>query len=277
MKTENRISRRRRIPGDILLLSVALLIADVAAVMPGRIGAVVLKADYREVFRYQLVLCAGLLAFALDVRFDLFTRWGSAAGRIAGRAVRTGVVLFTAVTLFFCGKVIGGGLISDAGPAEYALVLGLALENGEPAPDLLRRLDTAQAYLNENPEARLILTGGNPDRSSRTEAAAMRELLTRRGVPEDRLVLEDRARTTKENLANAAELISADEPVVVISSDYHMDRAVRTARGAGFSRVMRLPAPSGFFAYGANMTWEVIHDWNDLMIGLSRQVSASRP
>ena len=37
MKTENRTSRRRRILGDILLLSVVLLTADVAAVMPGSI------------------------------------------------------------------------------------------------------------------------------------------------------------------------------------------------------------------------------------------------
>ena len=40
---------------------------------------------------------------------------------------------------------------------------------------------------------------------------------------------------------------SAREPVVMISSNYHMDRAVRNAGEAGFTHVMRLPAPSGFF------------------------------
>ena len=43
-----------------------------------------------------------------------------------------------------------------------------------------------------------------------------------------------------------------------------MDRAVRNAEEEGFSHVMRLPAPSGFFAYGANMLSEVILDINDL-------------
>ena len=49
------------------------------------------------------------------------------------------------------------------------------------------------------------------------------------------------------------------------SSDYRMDRAVRNAAEAGFSRVMRLPAPSGLAAWGANMLSEVILDVNDLV------------
>ena len=51
----------------------------------------------------------------------------------------------------------------------------------------------------------------------------------------------------------------------MISSNYHMDRAVRNAEKEGFSRIMRLPAPSGFFAYGANMLSEVVLDINDLI------------
>ena len=43
-----------------------------------------------------------------------------------------------------------------------------------------------------------------------------------------------------------------------------MDRAVRNAAEQGFTGVMRLPAPSGFFAYGANMLSEVVLDVNDL-------------
>ena len=50
----------------------------------------------------------------------------------------------------------------------------------------------------------------------------------------------------------------------MISSDYHMDRAVRNAAENGFSQVMRLPAPSRFLAYGANMLSEVVLDLNDL-------------
>ncbi len=264
MQTRNRTSRGRRIAGDILLATAVLLTVDVAFVMPARINAVVLKADYRDVFMYQLILCAILLLFALDVRFNLFTRWKSAILRAVGRLLRAVVVLMSAVIVFFCGKVITGGVINTAGRADHALVLGLALENGEPAPDLLARLDTAEKYLEKYPGARLILTGGNADGSGRTEAAVMRDILTACGVPEDRLILEDRAQTTKENFGNIAAIVPAEEPVVLVSSNYHMDRAVRNASEGGFSHVMRLPAPSRFGAFGANMLWEVVLDLNDL-------------
>ena len=265
MKTGNRNSRAGRIIGDILLALAVLLIADVAFVMPARINAVVLKADYRKVFIYEIVLCAVLLVFALDVRFNLFTRWKNAILRAVGRLLRTVVVLMSAVIVFFCGKVIVGGVINTADRADYAIVLGLALENGEPAPDLLARLDTAREYLKRYPEAHLILTGGNADESGRTEAAVMRDILTERGVPEDRLILEDQAQTTKENFRNISGIVSMEGPVVMISSDYHMDRAVRNASESGFSHVMRLPAPSGFLSYGANMLSEVVLDLNDLI------------
>lgn len=254
----------RRVIGDILLLLVIILTADVLFVMPAKINAVVLKADYRKVFMYELILCAVLLLFALDVRFSLFTRWKPVILKGTGWVLRVGIVLLSAVILFFCGKVITGSMIHTAGQADNAIVLGLALENGEPAPDLLARLDTARAYLEKYPEAKLILTGGNANGSGRTEAAVMRDILTEQGVPESRLILEDRAETTKENFRNIAEMVSKEEPVVMISSNYHMDRAVRNAREEGFSHVMRLPAPSGFLAYGANMLSEVVLDLNDL-------------
>ena len=92
----------------------------------------------------------------------------------------------------------------------------------------------------------------------------MRDILTAKGVPEESLMMEDQASTTKENFENIARMISPDKPVVMISSNYHMDRAVRNAEKNGFSSVMRLPAPSAFFAYGANMLSEVVLDLNEL-------------
>lgn len=265
MATGNGNSLIRRIIGDILLLLAVLLTADVALVMPARINAVVLKADYRSVFKYEIILCALLLLCALDVRFNLLTRWKPVFVRAVGWIVRTVLVLLSAAILCFCGKVIAGGTVNTAGQADYAIVLGLALENGKPAPDLLARLDTARGYLKQYPGARLILTGGNADASGRTEAAVMRDILTVQGVPEDRMILEDQAQTTKENFSNIAGIVSRDAPVVMISSDYHMDRAVRNASENGFTQVMRLPAPSRIFAYGANMLSEVVLDLNDLM------------
>ena len=266
MKTVNRGSRVRRIVGDVLVALVVLLMADVVVVMLRKINAVVLKADYQKVFTYQLILCAILLLFALDVRFNLFTRAKSGILRILGWVPRTIVVLLALLIVFFSGKVICGSVMNTAGQADQAIVLGLALENGKPTDELLARLDTAQSYLGEYPEARLILTGGNADASGRTEAAVMREILAERGVADDRMILEDQAKSTKDNFRNTAQIIDPGEPVVLISSNYHMDRAVQTAKAAGFTNVQRLPAPSSLLSYGANVMSEVVLELNELTL-----------
>ena len=266
MKPGNRASGVRRIIGDVLLALAVLLTADVVIVMLHKINTVVLKTDYQKVFRYELILCAVLLVFALDVRFNLFTRSKRMILRIVGWIVRAVVLLFTLVIVFFGGKVAVGSLINTAGRADHAIVLGLALENGKPTRDLLARLDTAQAYLEEYPEAQLILTGGNADESGRTEAAVMRDILAERGVADERMILEDQAESTKANFRNTAQLIDPSAPVVLISSNYHMDRAVQTAKSAGFSHVLRLPASSSFFSSGANVLSEVILELNELTL-----------
>ena len=51
MKEENKISLTRKILGNILLILFVLLIIDVVFVMTARINAVVLKKDYRGVFK----------------------------------------------------------------------------------------------------------------------------------------------------------------------------------------------------------------------------------
>ena len=144
MAKRNRTPHARRIIGDILLVLAVLLIVDVAFVMPARINTVVLKSDYQGIFMYEIMLCVILLLFALDIQFNLFTGWKPAILRAVGWLLRTVIVLLSAVTVFFCGRVITGGMVNTAGRADYAIVLGLALENGKPAPDLLARLDTAR-------------------------------------------------------------------------------------------------------------------------------------
>jgi len=52
---------------------------------------------------------------------------------------------------------------------------------------------------------------------------------------------------------------------MLVSSNYHMSRAVRLAETAGFTHVIRLPAPSAAAPYGANVMWEVVMEINRLL------------
>ena len=248
----------RRVVGDVLIGAVAALTVDLSVVMPRRIRSVVLRGDYRRIFRHELALCAALMLFALDVRFGFLGKPRLIAARIAGVALRAALAALAALFAFYCHRVVAGGRVDTAGPAAYAIVPGLALEDGAPAKDLLLRLETARRYLEAHPGAALILTGGNPGASGRSEAAVMRGILASEGVPGSRMILEEASESTRANFVNAARMIDPGEPVVLISSDYHMDRAARIAAEAGFARVMRLPAPSDPARYIANMMWEVM-------------------
>ena len=256
----------KNIIGTVLIAVAVLFTAYLSVVMVRRIRAVVLKTAYRKVFRYELIVCVCFILCALDFRFGIFTIPGPDVLKAAGWAFRILVFIVTAVFLFFMARIAAAGCVHSQALARSAVVLGLALENGQPTDDLLSRLDAAAQFAKENPDAVLILTGGNPDESGRTEAAVMRNLLAERGVPENRMVPEDQAEDTKENFRNTARLVSPDEPIVLITSDYHMHRALRTAKNAGFTRVYRLPAPSSRRRYGANVMLEAMMELNELTL-----------
>ncbi len=254
----------RRIIGDLLIALTALLTIDVVVVMERKISTVVLKDTYRNIFHYELVLCIILLLFSLDVRFGFWTKLKWKVAKLCGWIFRCVVILLSAAILYFCARVNVGMVITSSGSTEYALVLGMALENGKPTKDLISRIEVAKKFLDKNPNSVLILTGGNPDDSGRTEAVVMKELLLERGASGDKLILEDQAATTKDNFVNAAKLVDPSSPVFLITSNYHMDRAVTMAKKAGFTNIKRLPAPAAFLSFGSNMLWEVILDFNEI-------------
>ena len=94
----------------------------------------------------------------------------------------------------------------------------------------------------------------------------MKEILLADGVPEEKMILEDKAGSTKENFENTAEMLDADTPIILISSNYHMDRATMEAKDAGFKTIYRMPAPSSAVFYGVNVLWEVVLEINKLTL-----------
>ena len=251
-----------RIIGDVLIAAAVLLTVDVVIVMTGKINSVVLKNEYISMFKNEIWFCAVLILFALDVRFGFFTKIRSTAGKVIGWILRIIVTALAAVILFLCGKVIAGGFINTAEAEKDVIILGLALENGKPVRDLYYRVETGQKYWEQHDDVTLILTGGNPDKSGKTEADVMHDILAERGVPEERMYLENKSENTVENFENTAKMIDPATPIVLVSSNYHMSRAVRLAKQAGLTNIKRLPAPSEFLKYGSNMMWEVGSELN---------------
>ena len=117
------------------------------------------------------------------------------------------------------------------------VVLGCQVSaNGEPTVMLRDRIDAAYDYLSAHPESRCVASGGQNDNEPISEAACIRNTLAARGIDPDRILLEDRSRSTEENLRFTAEIIRQQglNPRVAIASDnFHQLRASVWARRCG--------------------------------------------
>ena len=262
-KENNKSGKSRVITGAVLTFLSLILATNITVVMSHRIKTVGDPHIYKKNLFAEIMLCLTFILSSLDLIFNLFTRWKNSFVKIIGWITRAVTYASAGIVLFFCGKIIIGSFIRHRMKADYALVLGMALENGKPTKDLLYRVETAKKYLDEHPDVTLILTGGTTREGEITEAEVMRKLLMKRGVPADKMILEDQSVSTTQNFINTTKLIDASSPVALITSNYHMDRAVRIAKKAGFKHVYRIPAPTEIYPYATNVLWEVLHNINE--------------
>lgn len=100
--------------------------------------------------------------------------------------------------------------------------------------------------------ARSILACGGKAWNGVQEANALSAYLQERGVPESAIERELSSRSTRQNAHYAAALLlpRGITRIGLVTCDFHMDRALRCFRGAGFD-VEALAAPSPAVAYSA--------------------------
>lgn len=129
---------------------------------------------------------------------------------------------------------------------DYLLVLGAQVRaDRTPAESLRYRLESAVAYLDDNPQTRVIVSGGQGPNEPCPEAEAMRDWLLAHGIAEERILAEDQSSTTAENVAFSARLIDpARDTVGVVTNDFHVWRAVRIAQRGGLEHTWGIAAYS---------------------------------
>jgi uncharacterized SAM-binding protein YcdF (DUF218 family) len=142
--------------------------------------------------------------------------------------------------VLFLGHVVLSGRLRPRRVADYVVVLGAGLVDGEVPPLLAGRLERGlavyQALLARGCRPTLITSGGRGPDEERSEAEAMAAYLAARGVPDDRILREDRSRNTEENLANSARIMRRADPgyrCTVITSDFHAFRTALLMRRLG--------------------------------------------
>jgi len=234
----------------LLLLALVLLVAAgpfVAAIYLVVNGITMMRREGARLANL-LSLLAGLAIFAvlgLDFTAD---RAGSEKLSLFSTAA---VLLSGYVSFLFVSYVIYALIYSRLGVdrgANFVVALGSGLKDGgRVTPLLASRLERARAvYETLVPDGAagaagaadpvLIVSGGKGSDERVSEAEAMAGYLVERGFPADRVVREDRSRSTEENVRFSKAIMDRSRPAsrcVIVTSSYHAFRAAIVARRVG--------------------------------------------
>lgn len=111
------------------------------------------------------------------------------------------------------------------------VILGAGVNGVEPSLTLLSRLEAALYYIGQDPaQFPIVVTGSRGPDEDISEAACMAQWLTEHNVDPERILLEEYADTTAENVAFSRALLAGrgvgpGAAVVIVTSDYHLCRA----------------------------------------------------
>ena len=108
------------------------------------------------------------------------------------------------------------------------IILGAKVNEDGISKTLKRRLDKAIEYYNTNKNINnIIVSGCQGSDEVVTEALAMKNYLVKNGVSKDKIIMEDKATTTLENIIFSKKIITDKNlkgKVLIVTSDYHLFR-----------------------------------------------------
>ena len=208
-------------------------------------------------YRFSAGICFGIAA--LIGCFRLISYMGKTRpklSKIFRQVLSLGLallILAAAVTGFF---IMGAGAGSPEEACDYLIVLGAGVNGTVPSLSLRERLDAAYDYLQAHPDTVCIVSGGQGHNEQISEAQCMFNELTRMGIDENRIWMEEQSTSTKENLRFSLNLIESrtgkrPAEIGLVSSEYHLFRAGLFAADEGVTSV-GIPAKTSWISLRIN-------------------------
>lgn len=129
---------------------------------------------------------------------------------------------------------------------NYVVVLGAGLLHGEQvSPLLAARIKRGIEIMKNNPDSKLILSGGKGKDENIPEAVAMANYAKNLGIKQDQMILETKSKTTNENIKFSHELMLPNSRFCLVTNSYHVYRALVLAKRQGLKCI----------GYGAKTKW----------------------
>ena len=169
--------------------------------------------------------------------------WARWARRLLLALLAAGFAFFAVLEVW----VISWARTDEETPVEAVVVLGAGVNGTQPSLSLWTRLEAALDYLQDRPDLPVVVTGSQGRGEDISEARCMYDWLTSRGVPPERVILEEQADDTEQNVRYSKALLSGmgigeDSSVAIVTSGYHLCRASRLWGEGAVPVAARMPA-----------------------------------
>ncbi len=174
-----------------------------------------------------------VLLIFLIVFFELFKKmasrmWERTGGRIFLVSAGAVTVVCAVGAVVLSIAMLKAMNDKPDGKPVTLVVLGCQINGETPSRMLKSRLDTAYDYLVENENIKVIVSGGQGSDEVTSEADVMQKYLVNRGIPENRIYMEDKSTSTEENLEFSKAIIEKEglcRDIAIVTDGFHQLRA----------------------------------------------------
>lgn len=158
------------------------------------------------------------------------------------------LTLLWMIFIFIYGKIDTVDYKEDA-----LIILGAGLRGDKLSSNLKNRVDKGISYLGKNPNAIVVVSGGKGHDEKIAESLAMKRYMVENGIPEERILEENKSTSTFENFYFTKNILDEhfdnDYKVVYVTSDFHIFRAGVLARRAGLTNISKKNSSLQWYMY----------------------------
>lgn len=184
-------------------------------------------------FVYTPMRFSGFLLFCAAVYLAVwFTLGRMDRGRVRTvlRSVLAAVLIVGLIVFAVLeARVVSYGHTDRKAEVSAVVILGAGVNGTRPSLSLQARLDAALDYVEDKPDVPIVVTGSQGPGEDISEGQCMAQWLEEHGIAPERILIDEQADDTEENVHFSKELlaaqgIDASDKVAVVTANYHLYR-----------------------------------------------------
>lgn len=192
---------------------------------------------------------------------------------IFGKNLKIGILsfIFVGFVIFFVNLcfILNPVILPEEDSVDYVILLGGGIDKNGQLPELVQnRVKKTEEYLNKHLNSICVVTGGTLHFSPYAEAPAIKTALITAGIAENRILLEDKALDTIQNLKYSCAILAQNQncsveeilnsSVAIVTNRFHLARAQRIAKRLGYKNVSGICAKDYWLKILNSYTREIL-------------------